>query len=291
MLMAGRMHPPFLFCRAKRETGRARSKEKSVGALRCSGPPRDGGRRIGASADLARPSGTLYSSAISPTAVPWRIVRRSSGWSSHGAASLFAAASCPARELPIKASAPTTARAARSEAERAGVGIRRFRFPPAYPPQLLCGYRALQTPESGAGPTGPSMRAGPIRTTPAFTRGRPSGPASCPGGFLLTGRGRFLLSRQKKMGANPSQGACTPHPACRENAFCESLKQTCPLPCPVRGQPPSPRGRAFSKSADVSRPTRKKGERPGGRSPCLFAFLRNPRCPRSGDAVPRPGCC
>ena len=63
MLMAGRMHPPFLFCRAKRETGRARSKEKSVGALRCSGPPRDGGRRIGASADLARPSGTLYSSA------------------------------------------------------------------------------------------------------------------------------------------------------------------------------------------------------------------------------------
>ena len=92
---------------AKRETGRARSKEKSVGALRCSGPPRDGGRRIGASADLARPSGTLYSSAISPTAVPWRMVRRSSGWSSHGAASLFAAASCPARELPIKASAPT----------------------------------------------------------------------------------------------------------------------------------------------------------------------------------------
>ena len=107
MLMAGRMHPPFLFCRAKRETVRARSKGKSVGALRCSGPPRDGGRRIGASADLARPSGTLYSSAISPTAVPWRIVRRSSGWSSHGAASLFAAASCPARELPIKASAPT----------------------------------------------------------------------------------------------------------------------------------------------------------------------------------------
>ena len=94
---------------------------------RCSGPPRDGGRRIGASADLARPSGTLYSSAISPTAVPWRIVRRSSGWSSHGAASLFAAASCPARELPIKASAPTTARAARSEAERAERGAGQMR--------------------------------------------------------------------------------------------------------------------------------------------------------------------
>ena len=57
------MHPPFLFCLAKRETGRARSKEKSVGALRCSGPPRDGGRRIGASADLGWPSGTLGPSA------------------------------------------------------------------------------------------------------------------------------------------------------------------------------------------------------------------------------------
>ena len=75
----------------------ARFKRKGrLGALRCSGPPRDGGRRIGASADLARPSGTLYSSAISPTAVPWRIVRRSSGWSSHGAASLFATAKNPA---------------------------------------------------------------------------------------------------------------------------------------------------------------------------------------------------
>ena len=49
------------------------------------------------------------------------------GWSSHGAASLFAAASCPARELPIKASAPTTARAARSEAERAERGAGQMR--------------------------------------------------------------------------------------------------------------------------------------------------------------------
>ena len=67
------MHPPFLFCLAKRETGRARSKEKSVGALRCSGPPRDGGRRIGASADLGWPSGTLSSSARSmlPSRAGW----------------------------------------------------------------------------------------------------------------------------------------------------------------------------------------------------------------------------
>ena len=73
MLMAGRMHPPFLFCRAKRETGRARSKRKGrLDALRCSGPPRDGGRRIGASADFGPPSGTLGPSAIFLTAVPWR---------------------------------------------------------------------------------------------------------------------------------------------------------------------------------------------------------------------------
>ena len=72
------MHPPFLFCRAKRETGRARSKEKSVGALRCSGPPRDGGRRIGASADLGPPSGTLGSSArsILPSRGGWCPDRR-----------------------------------------------------------------------------------------------------------------------------------------------------------------------------------------------------------------------
>ena len=62
----------------------ARSKRKGrLGALRCSGPPRDGGRWIGASADLAWPSGTLGSSAIPVVADPWRIVRTASGWSSH----------------------------------------------------------------------------------------------------------------------------------------------------------------------------------------------------------------
>ena len=63
---------------------RARWKRKRrLGALRCSGPPRDGGRRIGASADFALLSGTLGSSAIFVTAVPWRMVRRASGWSSY----------------------------------------------------------------------------------------------------------------------------------------------------------------------------------------------------------------
>ena len=58
--------PHFLFGLAEKKTGRARSKRKGrLDALRCSGPPRDGGRRIGASADLGWPSGTLQSSARS----------------------------------------------------------------------------------------------------------------------------------------------------------------------------------------------------------------------------------
>jgi hypothetical protein len=65
---------------AKRETGRARSKEK--GAWMRSGAVAlraEGGRRIGACSDLALPSGTLGPSAIPSTAVPWRMVRKLPG--------------------------------------------------------------------------------------------------------------------------------------------------------------------------------------------------------------------
>ena len=71
--------PHFLFHLVEKKTGRARSKRKDrFGALRCSGPPRDGGRRIGASADLARPSGTLGPSArsILPSRGGWCPGRR-----------------------------------------------------------------------------------------------------------------------------------------------------------------------------------------------------------------------
>ena len=57
----------------------ARSKRKGrLGALRCSGPPRDGGRRIGACSDLGLPSGTLGSSAKSmlPSRGGWCRPRR-----------------------------------------------------------------------------------------------------------------------------------------------------------------------------------------------------------------------
>ena len=60
------------------------------------------------SSDLDWPSGTLCSSAIPVAAVPWRMAPTSSGWLSHGAASLFATAHAPAKNP-----------AARSAAERA----------------------------------------------------------------------------------------------------------------------------------------------------------------------------
>ena len=56
--------PHFLFHLVEKKTGRARSKRK--GRLARSGafaPPRDEGRRIGASADFGLPSGTLFPSA------------------------------------------------------------------------------------------------------------------------------------------------------------------------------------------------------------------------------------
>ena len=100
--------PHFLFPLVEKKTGRARSKRKDrLDALR---RVRASARR--GSADRCKrrfwPAfGHAFPFCKFVTAVPWRMVRRSSGWSSHGAASLFAAASCPARELPIKASAPT----------------------------------------------------------------------------------------------------------------------------------------------------------------------------------------
>ena len=111
--------PHFLFRLAEKKTGRARSKRK--GRFRRAPvqwpSARDGGRRTGACSDFARPSGTLCSSAIRPTAVPWRMVPTASGWLSHGAVSLFAAAHAPAKNP-----------AARSEAERAERGAGQIRF-------------------------------------------------------------------------------------------------------------------------------------------------------------------
>ena len=102
--------PPILFLVApKRERAAPGVREKGAGRAPVQWPSaRNGGRRIGACSDLDWPSGTLCSSAIPVAAVPWRMAPTSSGWLSHGAASLFATAHAPAKNP-----------AARSAAERA----------------------------------------------------------------------------------------------------------------------------------------------------------------------------
>ena len=73
------MHPPFLFCLAKRETGRARSKDKSVWRAPVQWPS---ARRGSAYRCLLR-FGLAFGHAMAfcevDTAVPWRMVRRVSG--------------------------------------------------------------------------------------------------------------------------------------------------------------------------------------------------------------------
>ena len=103
-----RMHPPFSFpscgkengpypqgvCRIRKRQSRQRLRNRTVQKKRPLGRApvqwpsaltgrADGSRRIGASADFGPPSGTLYSFATFGTAVPWRMVRRLSGWLSH----------------------------------------------------------------------------------------------------------------------------------------------------------------------------------------------------------------
>ena len=104
------MHPPFSFPSCGKENGPCTvQKKRPLGRAPVQWPSaRNGGRRIGACSDLDWPSGTLCSSAIPVAAVPWRMAPTSSGWLSHGAASLFATAHAPAKNP-----------AARSAAERA----------------------------------------------------------------------------------------------------------------------------------------------------------------------------
>ena len=129
--------PHFLFRLAEKKTGRARSKRKGrLGALRCSGPPRDGGRRIGACADFASPLGTLFSStrSILPSRGGWCGGRR--GGRRIASAPIFAAAGlavdgswCGGRMWASarKHKPPRPPRAARSKAERAERGAGQMR--------------------------------------------------------------------------------------------------------------------------------------------------------------------
>ena len=115
---ARRGAPPLSFLAVpKRECAAPGGREKALRrvGLRQRRPPAAGGGWLA----VPRGSQRRKRAALGETSSPGR--------SGIHPASLFAAASCPARELPIKASAPTTARAARSEAERAERESRQMR--------------------------------------------------------------------------------------------------------------------------------------------------------------------
>ena len=193
------MHPPFSFPTCGKENGPCTvQKKRPLGRAPVQWPSaRNGGRRIGACSDLDWPSGTLCSSAIPVAAVPWRMAPTSSGWLSHGAASLFAAASCPARELPIKASAPTTARAARSEAERAERGAGQMR--PCTPLTSASTPResAFKPVPHPAAPVGQSSQTRRHHLTPTPVQQLCTHVQSCGQSafFSYTGRGAFSFWR------------------------------------------------------------------------------------------------
>ena len=116
--------PPIFFSvLAEKKTGRARSKRKGrFGALRCSGPPRDGGRRIGASVDLGWPSGTLGSSArsILPSRGGWCPGRRVAR--THLTSFSFTVSRCGAPSISVT-SVPLVPPSARSASLRAPLAV------------------------------------------------------------------------------------------------------------------------------------------------------------------------
>ena len=102
-------------------------------------------------------------------------------------------------------------------------------------------------PPPAQGRRGLRYMAIPIRTTPVITPRRTHvvGPPGRHSGFLLTGRGRFLLSRQKKMGADsPKNFRSPPGPSGNDRAAKTpgiSRKQTGSLIRLASGQSPDHR--------------------------------------------------
>ena len=124
--------PHFLFRLAEKKTGRARSKRKGrLGALRCSGPPRAAGVGVSVPASILPCLRARYSllrgCSCRPVAdgaegigvvdaLPLLLLSLPLAWRLTGAGN-----------GPMRASAPTTARAARSGAERAEIGAGQMR--------------------------------------------------------------------------------------------------------------------------------------------------------------------
>ena len=83
----------------KKKMRRARWKRKNrLGALRCGGPPCARGSAYRCLLRFRLAFGHAIIFCKLDTTVPWRMVPTSSGWLSHRAASLFAAAGCSSRE-------------------------------------------------------------------------------------------------------------------------------------------------------------------------------------------------
>ena len=153
--------PPIFFSvLPEKKTGRARSKRKGrFGALRCSGPPRDGGRRIGACSDLAPPSGTLFSSAKSalPSRGGWCVLGR--GARTHLSSSSFTVSRCGAPSISVTSVplVPLSARSASLRAARAVVET--VALPYA---ETLIDYRpAAAKREAGCIPDFPGLEVSP----------------------------------------------------------------------------------------------------------------------------------
>ena len=98
--------------------------------------------------------------------------------------------------------------AARSEAERAGVEIRQFPLaPPILPPQSLCGDAPPRGTGQAQGRRGDHSPPDRFARPPHPRKGGPAGPPFRPSGFLLTGRGRFLLPPAKENGGGSPEGS------------------------------------------------------------------------------------
>ena len=210
------MHPPFPFRLAEKETGRARSKGKGVEtnrrAIRSSCSCDEGrANRCGGDRRPRRP-------CAMPRWPKYPGAAQTVRWMD-GVIIAFVTASLSARSAPLRAAwaidadfpggrgggfhirPPPGSRPAPSERQRKGKLVDSTTTP-FVRPGSLCGGTVLPGTGSGAGTTGPSIPAAPIRTPPGITHRRTHnvGPPVRHSGFLLTGRDRFLLPPAKENG-------------------------------------------------------------------------------------------
>ena len=165
------------------------------------------------------PSGTLCSSAIPVAAVPWRMAPTSSGWLSHGAASLFATAGLAVDGSWCKPPRPPGQRVAKRNARKENlvkcVLAPRFLSEPRRGSQCSSLHRTPPRP-SGS----PRNPAGTILRRPPYSNfARTCKVATKSDFFSSTGRGAFSFCQEQKenggripRGNGPLAGARFPVP-------------------------------------------------------------------------------